>query len=272
MDDALSAAAQSNASEHVVIGSLAIAAFLALLTGAWLMAISLTRRIIALRELLSHMQDRERARRPAGDELDSLSQSLHKAIFRSKERETQLRRSAEFLEFAQTAGGFGIFDLDLATGRSRHAAVLRAHRLASAQRSISSRTSGSPTVHPRGLRDRRPCIQTRAIGIGRQIRGANTARSRSDGERRWLAGRGEVCAMPRRVPARVIGTITDITERKQLEDTLAKTTESLNIAQTAAGVATMDLDFGRRSWICSDNFRELLGLPHRRRSRIWTRA
>ena len=47
-------------------------------------------------------------------------------------------------------------------------------------------------------------------------------------------------------PARVIGTITDITERKHLEDTLRQKTESLNIAQTAAGVATMDLNFARQ--------------------------
>ncbi len=37
--------------------------------------------------------------------------------------------------------------------------------------------------------------------------------------------------------------------------------ESLNIAQTAAGIATLDLDFSPQRWICSDNFHELLGLP-----------
>ena len=43
--------------------------------------------------------------------------------------------------------------------------------------------------------------------------------------------------------SRAIGTITDITERKELEDKLRYATESLNIAQTAAGVATFDFDF-----------------------------
>ena len=144
VDDALSAAAPSNASEHVVIGSLAMAAFIALVTGAWLMANSLTRCIIALREVLSHMQDRG-APPTGGDERESLSRSLHKAIYRSKERETQLRRSSEFLEFAQAAGGFGIFDLDLATGADRPA-----RRCSSSSSGckyampISCATSGSP--------------------------------------------------------------------------------------------------------------------------------
>ena len=35
----------------------------------------------------------------------------------------------------------------------------------------------------------------------------------------------------------------------------------MNIAQTAAGVATFDFDFRRNSRICSDNFRELLAIP-----------
>ena len=62
-------------------------------------------------------------------------------------------------------------------------------------------------------------------------------------------------------PVRLIGTIADITERKHLEASLRQKTESLNIAQTAAGVATMDLNFQRRSWICSDNLHEMLGIP-----------
>ncbi len=61
--------------------------------------------------------------------------------------------------------------------------------------------------------------------------------------------------------SRAVGTITDITERKQLEDKLRHATESLNIAQTAAGVATFDFDFRRNSRICSDNFLELMGMP-----------
>ena len=82
----------------------------------------------------------------------------------------------------------------------------------------------------------------------------------TSGEIRWLAGRGQMLPGTEGYDSRIIGTITDITERKELEDRLRYATESLNIAQAAAGVATFDFDFRRNSRICSDNFRELMGL------------
>jgi PAS domain-containing protein len=55
--------------------------------------------------------------------------------------------------------------------------------------------------------------------------------------------------------------VTEITERKRLEESHRAKSESLARAQAAAGIATMDLNFHRRSWICSDNFHAFLGLP-----------
>ena len=83
----------------------------------------------------------------------------------------------------------------------------------------------------------------------------------ASGEIRWLAGRGQVLLGTEGYDSRAVGTVTDITERKQLEERLRYATESLNIAQTAAGVATFDFNFRRNSRICSDNFHELLGMP-----------
>ena len=78
---------------------------------------------------------------------------------------------------------------------------------------------------------------------------------------RWLASRGEIARDADGEPARLIGTVTDVTVRKQLEESLKQKAESLTIAQTVAGIATMDLDIPRQRWICSENFYELLGLP-----------
>ena len=103
----------------VLLGTIAVATLM-LLVGAWLMISALSRRLRDLQESFSQAVDRGAAPTPdspAGDEIQALSNRLHKAVFRGRERETRLRRSSEFLEFAQAAGGFGVFDLDLVTGQ-----------------------------------------------------------------------------------------------------------------------------------------------------------
>jgi len=247
-----------NSRHRVAICLLALSASLAFGAGAWAMAERLTRRIATLREVLAHTEDPDAPPPGGGDEFDSLSQTLHRAINRGKERETQLRRSSEFLKFAQCAGGFGIFDLDLVTAQIIGTPLffeligLQACSLA------FTRHDWLATIHPD---DFEAVVQelNAAIDAGTSFK-AEYRSLMLDGGTRWLAARGEVSRDADGQPARVIGTVTDITDRKHLEETLRHTTESLNIAQTAAGVATMDLNFARRSWICSDNFRELLGI------------
>jgi PAS domain S-box-containing protein len=256
---ALTAAAHSFETEELIIGDLALAILLALAAGAWAMSRGLVRRIGVLRNVLSPLQDRGAAPLRTGDEMDSLSESLHKAVYRNREREMQQRRSTEFLEFAQAAGGIGIFDLDLVTAgmigtplffeliglQSPNVELMRHEWLA--------------TVHPEDFEHVVRELNT-AISAGGKFH-AEYRSLKMDGSSRWLAGRGEVVRDAEGLPARVIGTLADISERKDLEEALRQTTESLNFAQTAAGVATMDLNFERRSWNCSTNFHELLGIP-----------
>ena len=83
----------------------------------------------------------------------------------------------------------------------------------------------------------------------------------ADGSVRWIATRGEIARDAGGEPARLIGTITDVTVRKRLEESLKQKADSLTIAQTVAGIATMDLEVTRQRWICSENFYELMGLP-----------
>ena len=235
---------------------------LALLGAAWLVATRLSARINTLRETLSHLLDRGGGvpgdAAPGGDEIQALSNRMHRAIFRGRERETQMRRSSEFLEFAQAAGGFGVFDLDLVTGQVTGTPLffelLGLHNPAA----LFTRDDWLATIHPE---DFEPVLQQ----LNAAIRSAGLFQAeyrslRPDGGIRWLSGRGQVLTDPEGLPSRAIGTITDITGRRQLEDTLRYTTQSLNMAQMVAGVATMDLDFARKSWIASDNFHEILGI------------
>jgi len=235
----------------------------ALLAAAWVTASRLTRRIAALRERLSQLLDRGTPPAADGDqtsdEIQLLSNRLHKAIFRGRERETQMRRSSEFLEFAQAAGGFGVFDLDLVTGQVTGTTLFFELLGIKNAGGLFTRDEWLATIHPE---DYEAVVQSlsAAIATGSTFR-AEYRCLLQEGGVRWLSSRGQVLKDADNFPARAIGTITDVNERKQLEATLRSATESLNLAQRVAGVATMDLDFGTKSWIASDNFHELLGVP-----------
>jgi len=175
------------------------------------------------------------------------------------ETDSPARRSAEFLEFAQSAGGFGVFELNLVTGIIKGTSLFFELIGLECRNMSLSREEWLASIHPQDLEGVVHALSDAvATGSGYETEYRTISAS---GEVRWLAGRGQVLLGGEGYDSRAIGTITDITERKELEDKLHYATESLNIAQTAAGIATFDFDFRRNTRICSDNFRELLGIP-----------
>jgi len=173
--------------------------------------------------------------------------------------DTSSRRSAEFLEFAQSAGGFGVFELNLVTGTIKGTSLFFELIGLECRDMSLSREEWLASIHPEDLEGVVHALSSAVTSGGGYETEYRTLTA--NGEVRWLAGRGQVLLGGEGYDSRAIGTITDITERKELEDKLHYATESLNIAQTAAGVATFDFDFRRNSRFCSDNFRELLGIP-----------
>src|SRR5882762_3669141 len=170
-----------------------------------------------------------------------------------------MRKSADFLEFAAAAGGFGVFDLDLVTGDIGGTPLFFDLIGFTGRGQALTREEWVTTIHPEDLEA--VVIELgAAIDSGTQYQAEYRALM-ANGEIRWLAGRGRVVNDADGRPARVIGTVSDITPRKQLEEKLCYATDALNIAQTAAGVATFDFNFSRNSRVCSDNFHLLLGIP-----------
>jgi PAS domain S-box-containing protein len=173
--------------------------------------------------------------------------------------DTSSRRSAEFLEFAQAAGGFGVFELNLDSGRIQGTSLFFELIGLECRDMTLTRDEWLASIHPEDLEGVVQALGTAvAAGSGYQCEYRTLT---ANGDIRWLAGRGQVLLGTEGYDSRAVGTIADITERKQLEDKLRHATESLNIAQTAAGVATFDFDFRRNSRICSGNFLELMGMP-----------
>jgi two-component system, sensor histidine kinase and response regulator len=219
----------------------------------------LSARVAELREHLAHLADPDAPSASGGDELDALSETLHDLVYRSQERETEFRRSSEFLRFVQHVGGFGIFELDLESAQI-DATPLFFQLIGVQSHGLQfTRHDWLATIHPEDFES-----VIHALSNALEGGSAFEAEYRTllqDGTVRWLATRGEISNEADGTPARIIGTIADITERKHLEASLRQKTESLNIAQTAADVATMDLNFQRRSWISSDNLHEMLAIP-----------
>ncbi len=175
------------------------------------------------------------------------------------ETETAWRRSSEFLEFAQEAGGFGVFELNLVTGKIQGTSLFFELIGLDCRDMTLSRDEWLASIHPEDLENVVDVLSAAvATGNGYQLEYRTLLAS---GDTRWLAGRGQILLAADGYDSRAIGTITDVTERKHLEDKLLYATESLNIAQAAAGVATFDFDLKRNGRICSDNFHALLGIP-----------
>ncbi|HWS64422.1 MAG TPA: PAS domain-containing protein [Steroidobacteraceae bacterium] len=218
-----------------------LAAILAITVAAWAAAVALTKRIARLQEQVAQLRDHGGAPVPNDSAVGAL------------------RRSTEFLEFAQAAGGFGVFDLDLVTGQIIGTPLYFELLGIPNSEALFTRDEWLATVHPE---DFEGLVHTMNAAI--DLKGTFQSEYRSlkvDSSARWLAVRGRVVEDAGGLAARAIGTLTDITERKQLEVSLRHATESLNVAQVVAGVATMDLDFGRKNCIVSANYLELLGLP-----------
>jgi two-component system, sensor histidine kinase and response regulator len=170
-----------------------------------------------------------------------------------------MRRSFDFLEFAQAASGFGVFDLNLETGAISGTPLFFDLIGLPSNGLTLSREEWVATIHPEDL-------EAVVIELGAAIDSGTRYQSEyrallADGQVRWLSSRGQVLKDAEGFASRAIGTISDITERKELEEKLRYATESLNIAQTAAGLATFDFNFVNHDRICSDNFHALLGLP-----------
>ncbi len=182
------------------------------------------------------------------------------ATFRAQVRgahgHTEAALSTEHMELAQSAGGFGTFELDVAAGMIYATSLF--FELSGLGGSLKvGRDEWLASLHPEDLESLVTALSTAIASEGDfQV----DYRTLDAGQVRWLACRGQTLRDAYHATW-LIGTLSDITDRKRLEDELKAATDAFNIAQTAAGVATFDFDLARGARQCSDNLRTLLGVP-----------
>lgn len=156
-----------------------------------------------------------------------------------KRTELSLRRSEERLRLAAKAARFGTFDADLVTGRAQWSAETR-------------RMLGfAPDAPAPSVEELRTLIHPEDAGVAQEVLvaamdpagGGRFRRSCRlicpDGRTRWIEFIGQVTftrQAGRRRPARLTGMLTDISERRRMEDALANAQRVEAIGQMAGGI------------------------------------
>ncbi|HTO40860.1 MAG TPA: PAS domain-containing protein [Rhizomicrobium sp.] len=83
---------------------------------------------------------------------------------------------------------------------------------------------------------------------------------RPDGETRWISSSARMLAATKRLPARLVGFITDITEQYHAEEHLQLSLASLRHAEALAKVGSWTFDATNGAFRCSEQLQEMIGL------------
>ncbi|OWJ66731.1 PAS domain-containing protein [Inquilinus limosus] len=167
-----------------------------------------------------------------------------------KSAEAALRRSEARWQFALDGAGDGIWDWDIDTGRVFYSPQWKA-MLGYRDDEVGVTVGDwSERVHPEDLPRCWAIINDHLAGRSPDFVLEHRMRTR-DGSWRWILDRGKVVERDGdRRARRIIGTHTDITERKQGEDAIRALNQRLQLAIEGAGAGIFELDFaaGHYSW------------------------
>jgi PAS domain S-box-containing protein len=187
----------------------------------------------------------------AGDEIGDIERGFSAMV-------ADIRASKEFLQMAQSAGGIGIFELDLGTGLMRGSDVLFRLLGMPSGNGLITQEQWLAAVHPEDLE---ALIAQFALAVRTSGQFHVEYRVlRPDGSVLWTSATGRVLLDGFGAARRVMGTVADVHRRKLVEEDLRRTAKSLAIAQKAGGIATFDVNLLTGEAVQSDNMREILGI------------
>ncbi|MBE0627106.1 MAG: PAS domain S-box protein [Burkholderiales bacterium] len=158
-----------------------------------------------------------------------------------KRAENDLRASEERWKFALEGAGDGVWDRNLQTGEVQFSKRWK-EMLGYADEEIASdEKEWLSRIHPEDLQ--RVMVDVKACTEGTRTTYANERRMRcKDGSWLWVLARGKVVSRsPDGRPLRMIGTHTDITERKRAEQELHQRTVELSLHNQILQLISQDI-------------------------------
>ncbi|WP_207541159.1 GAF domain-containing protein [Sabulicella rubraurantiaca] len=202
------------------------------------------------------------ATRAPGFDADALSffatmAALVSGVRERLDGEEAVRESDTRSRLAQEAGRVGIFEVDIASGLAKVSPELcRIYGLAPARIYAVEKFTSLVVPEDRNLPSSERTRQdgSAAPDVRYRIRRAN------DGAIRWVERKAKFVCLHDGTPARMFGTVQDITDQQTVLEELTRTEEQLRLAAEATGLGIFDLDLvtGVLRW--DTRVRELFGV------------
>ncbi len=167
---------------------------------------------------------------------------ISRDITEEKKAEAALRQSEARWQFALDGSGDGIWDWNLHTGHVFYSRQWKL-MLGYAEEEIGSGTNEwSDRVHPDDLARCWELIQAHLRGETPDFALEHRMRTKG-GTWRWIYDRGKLIEHDASgAPLRIVGTHTDITERKQSEAAILELNQRLRLANRVSGVGVWELN------------------------------